>query len=170
MQMKIFGRVFALFLILTTVGCDRVTKHIAATKLAGLPGQSYLGGIFRLEYVENPGAFLGLGAGLPDWARIGLLTFGAAAGVVAVAVAAFKFHWVGLPFAGAMLFIAGGASNLIDRILHGSVIDFMNVGVGSLRTGIFNVADIALMMGVVLMLFGSRVIRGPDQAMDVPKA
>jgi signal peptidase II len=38
-------------------------------------------------------------------------------------------------------------SNLIDRIAVGSVIDFLNVGVGSLRTGIFNLADVAIMAG-----------------------
>jgi signal peptidase II len=59
-----------------------------------------------------------------------------------------------MPFIGAMLFLAGGASNLLDRIMHGTVVDFMNVGVGSLRTGIFNVADVALMIGVALMILG----------------
>ena len=152
--MRTAGRVFALVLLLSTIGCDRVTKHIAATTLAGSPARSYFGGIFRLEYAENSGAFLSLGATLPDWARTGLLIFAAAAGLIAVAVASIKFRWDGLPLAGAMLFVAGGASNLIDRIARGSVVDFMNVGLGSLRTGIFNVADIALMLGVALMVMG----------------
>jgi len=46
---------------------------------------------------------------------------------------------------------AGGISNLIDRILWGSVVDFMSVGVGPLRTGIFNVADVAVMIGIALI-------------------
>src|SRR5215470_8420096 len=150
--MRTAGRVLAFVLLLSTIGCDRVTKHIVATTLAGSPAQSYLGGIFRLEYAENSGAFLSLGSTLPDWARTGLLIFGAAAGLVVVAVASVRFRCVGLQLFGAMLFIAGGASNLIDRIARGSVVDFMNVGVGSLRTGIFNVADIALMLGVALMV------------------
>jgi signal peptidase II len=154
--MNTVGRVAALVLLLSTVGCDRVTKHIAATTLAGSPGRSYLGGIFRLEYAENSGAFLSLGSTLPDWARTALLIFAAAAGLIAVAVASIKLRWAGWPLSGAMLFIAGGASNLTDRIAHGRVVDFMNVGVGSLRTGIFNVADIALMVGVGLMVFGRR--------------
>jgi signal peptidase II len=36
--------------------------------------------------------------------------------------------------------------------LRGSVVDFLNVGIGSLRTGIFNVADMAIMLGVALLL------------------
>jgi len=55
------------------------------------------------------------------------------------------------------LFVAGGASNLIDRVTYGMVIDFMNVGIGSLRTGIFNVADMAIMLGAgILLLEASR--------------
>jgi signal peptidase II len=49
---------------------------------------------------------------------------------------------------GLALYLAGGASNLVDRVVRGSVIDFMNVGVGPLRTGIFNVADVAILAGV----------------------
>jgi len=45
-----------------TVGCDRLTKHLASDALAGEPGRSFLGGMVQLEYAENPGAFLGLGA------------------------------------------------------------------------------------------------------------
>jgi signal peptidase II len=154
LRIKAAGRVFAIFLLLTTIGCDRVTKHVATTRLAGKPGVSYLANTFRLEYAENPGAFMSLGSGLPDWARTGLLTFGAGVGLVAVAAAASRLRWIGLPLIGGILFIAGGTSNLVDRITRGSVVDFMNVGIGSLRTGIFNVADVALVVGVVLIVFG----------------
>jgi signal peptidase II len=51
------------------------------------------------------------------------------------------------------LFIAGGVGNLIDRIMHnGSVVDFLNVGIGPLRTGIFNFADVFVMGGSMLLL------------------
>lgn len=57
---------------------------------------------------------------------------------------------------GPALYFAGGASNLVDRIVRGSVIDFMHVGVGPLRTGIFNVADMALLLGIAIFVFTSR--------------
>jgi signal peptidase II len=152
--MKTSVRILALVLLLTTIGCDRVTKHLATTRLAGNSARSYLSGTVRLEYAENPGAFLSFGENLPNWARTGLLTVGATLGLVAVAVAAFKLRRRSMPFVGAILFLAGGASNLIDRITRGTVVDFVNVGVGSLRTGIFNVADVALMVGVTIILLG----------------
>jgi signal peptidase II len=51
-----------------------------------------------------------------------------------------------------MLFVAGGLSNLIDRVAMGTVIDFLNVGIGSFRTGIFNVADVAIMVGAAMLI------------------
>jgi signal peptidase II len=49
-------------------------------------------------------------------------------------------------------FVGSGVSNLLDRIIHGAVVDFMNVGIGPLRTGIFNVADMAIVLGVGIVL------------------
>ena len=75
---------------------------------------------------------------------------------------AVRLHWTGLQLFGLALVFAGGASNLADRIARGSVIDFMNVGLGSLRTGIFNVADVALLGGVGFLLFAH--FRSPSRA------
>ena len=142
-------------LILTTVGCDRVTKHLALTHLAGEPGQSYLSGTVRLEFAENSGAFLSLGTHLPEALRTVLFVGGVGLLLIGVAVVAIRQRWQGALFCGAALLWAGGVSNLIDRVMRGSVVDFMNFGVGSLRTGIFNVADVAIMTGAALIILGS---------------
>jgi signal peptidase II len=56
---------------------------------------------------------------------------------------------------GAALICGGGLGNVIDRVSQGgNVTDFLNVGVGSVRTGIFNFADMALMLGVALLVVG----------------
>jgi signal peptidase II len=62
-------------------------------------------------------------------------------------ILAIRCRWSSLAFLGLALFVAGGASNLVDRLTSGAVVDFLNVGVGRLRTGIFNVADVAIMLG-----------------------
>lgn len=65
--------------------------------------------------------------------------------------------WPTRALLGVALLVGGGVSNLLDRIIHGTVIDFMNVGIGPLRTGIFDVADMAIMLGVgIVMLETSR--------------
>jgi signal peptidase II len=157
-------RVLALALLLTTIGCDRVTKHLAATNLEDMPARSYIAGTLRLEYAENTGAFLGVGSGLPEWAQISLLRIGVGLALAALAFTALRRRWTGLLLLGASLTFAGGASNLLDRITRGSVVDFLSVGAGPLRTGIFNVADVAILLGGVFMVLDS----GRRERADTP--
>ena len=72
--------------------------------------------------------------------------------LLGLAVLAIRARWTGWRAFGAALFIAGGLSNWIDRVIHGRVVDFLNVGLGPLRTGVFNVADVAIMAGVAIFL------------------
>lgn len=161
------GRLVLLVAVLGTIGCDRVTKHVAETTLAGAPGRSYLGDVVRLGYAENPGGFLSLGAALPPGARTVVFTFAAGLMLLALIVAGVRHRWLGWPALGLALFVAGGASNWIDRVARGSVVDFMSVGLGPLRTGVFNVADVAIMLGAAIFFFaeltGGRNGRNPPQ-------
>jgi signal peptidase II len=147
-------RILALLLLLITIGCDRVTKHVATARLAGMPAQSYLAGTVRLEYAENRGAFLSVGAHLSEWSRFVVLQCGVAAILAFLAFVALKQRWSGLALAGASFTIAGGLSNLADRISRGSVVDFMTMGIGPWWTGIFNVADLAIVLGGTLIVIG----------------
>jgi signal peptidase II len=149
---RISVRAVLLIAVVATIGCDRVTKHVARTTLAGEAGRSYLADTVRLEYVENAGGFLSLGANLPSSARTALFTLGTGAMLLALVGAAIRFRWRGWLLTGATLVLAGGASNWVDRLLRGSVVDFINVGVGPVRTGIFNVADMAIMVGAAVLL------------------
>jgi signal peptidase II len=162
MMTKIGTRLVLLIAIGATIGCDRVTKHIAATTLSGTHGQSFLADTVRLEYVENAGAFLGLGASWPLAVRTALFGIGNAVLLFALAVMTMRVRWPRPALLGLALFVAGGASNLLDRITYGKVIDFMNVGLGPLRTGIFNVADMAIMLGAsIVIVIGYRSDRCP---------
>ena len=143
--------------IVATIGCDRVTKHVATTSLAGEPGRSYLADTIRLEYVENQGGFLSVGADLPRAVRTAVFIFGSGLMLLVLVGVAVHFQWRGALLIGAALVLAGGASNWIDRVMRGSVVDFINIGVGTVRTEIFNVADVAVMLGAAVLLFGERV-------------
>lgn len=62
------------------------------------------------------------------------------------------------------LVLSGGLGNLVDLIINdGRVIDFMNIGIGSLRTGIFNVADVCITVGVVVLVF--QALQRPRRSM-----
>ncbi len=66
-----------------------------------------------------------------------------------------------LVFVSLTLILAGGVGNLIDRVTNdGLVTDFLNIGVGAFRTGIFNVADVAVMTGALGLLIG--VLKYPN--------
>ena len=151
MTRRITTRLLLLFAVVATIGCDQVTKHVATSSLAGNPGRSYLGGIVRVAYVENTGGFLGLGADLPPAARTALFTGATGIMLLAMIAVAIRERLQGWAMLGATLFVAGGVSNWIDRLANGRVVDFMNVGVGPVRTGIFNVADMALMLGGIML-------------------
>ena len=151
--MKIFSRSLLLCLLLAaTAGCDRVTKHLAMTNLAGMPGQSFLADTIRLDYHENPGGFLSAGANWRPEVRTAVFQVANGAFMLATLIIAGRCEWSRLASAGLLLFVAGGISNLVDRIAIGSVIDFLNVGVGPFRTGIFNVADVAIVTGIGLLI------------------
>lgn len=147
--------------IAISIALDQATKLIARTYLT--PQTLHLlGDTVRLRLAENTGAFLSLGAALSPTLRFWIFTIAAAAMVIGVT--AFALTTDDIPRDGiiAMAFVAGGGlSNLIDRATRGgSVVDFLNFGIGSLRTGILNVADIAIFFGALYVMWvGFRVER-----------
>jgi signal peptidase II len=149
--------VVIIVLLVTCVGCDRITKNLAQQHLAAQPPLSWFQNTVRLEYAENTGAFLSAGAELSRETRTILFQFLPGTFLLGL----FLFLWRAgdgsvVWMAGWCLILSGGIGNLWDRIVHdGRVIDFMNVGLGGLRTGIFNVADLCITTGVVLLLFES---------------
>jgi signal peptidase II len=151
-----------LVVLFISVGCDQATKSVAQTHLSSAEPISLLNDTVRLKYAENPGAFLSLGAGLSETAQYWIFVV-----LVSVILLGLLFYILKnlqkMPttmLVALALFLSGGLGNLIDRIFNeGRVVDFMNIGIGSLRTGVFNVADVALMAGlgiIVLYSFKSR--------------
>jgi signal peptidase II len=152
--MKNFRRAVVLCLLLVaTAGCDQVTKRYAITELSGAPDQSFLGDTFRLQYHENAGAFLSLGADWRPETRVAVFQVANGLVLLAIAMLALRSHSSRLGALGLGLILGGGVSNLIDRVAFGKVVDFLNVGIGSLRTGIFNVADVAVLAGAVCLIW-----------------
>jgi signal peptidase II len=151
------GALLLVLLATATIGCDQATKQAAVTHLEGEPGVRLLGGTVRVAYAENPGAFLGAGAGLPDGARVPLLVAVNLVILLGLAWWALARPNPLLVRVSATLIIAGGIGNLIDRLGRegGRVVDFLVVGVGPVRTGVFNVADVALMLGVMGILWSA---------------
>ena len=148
------------------VGCDQASKEVAQSRLQGEPKVELLGGVVTMAYAENPGAFLGLGDDLPDGSRVALLVVVNLGILAALGWWAFRRRQEVMVRLAATLVIAGGAGNLIDRVLRegGRVVDFLVLRVGPLSTGVFNVADVAVMIGVGLLFIAvGRPARGAQQ-------
>lgn len=145
--------ILVIALLAFSIGLDRWTKLLAIEHLKDQPIRDVAGRFFQLVFVENTGAFLSFGAGFPDVVKLIVLTIMPAVLLVALLLyTLFSTHlntWQVIAFS----FISGGGiSNLFDRITEGKVVDFMIMGVGSLRTGVFNTADVCIMIGLFMML------------------
>jgi signal peptidase II len=146
------------FLLVCTVGCDQTTKHIARVELNQTGSFALSGGLIEFRLAENPGSFLSFGALLPNPARFTLFTLGIGVGLVALAAYLVSRARLDLwRFIGLSLVLAGGMSNLLDRLLrHGLVTDFITIRVGPFHTGVFNTADVLIMMGVAVIIYTFR--------------
>lgn len=146
-----------------TIGCDQVSKIAARSFLSAAHAPSYFGGILKLTLAQNPGAFLSLGAKLPDVYRF--LVFSILGSVIVALGLGYlltKQHLTPRFVMGASLVLGGATGNLIDRFLfHGLVTDFLFLSVGALHTGVFNIADMAVMIGAGLGMLESRGDRPP---------
>jgi signal peptidase II len=111
----------------------------------------------EFSLAENPGAFLSLGSALPNTIRGGLFTIGVAVGLTILLIHLLRSRSVQWPWLiGLMLAWAGGASNLLDRLTRdGLVTDFILLRVGPLHTGVFNLADMAIMLGIAIVFWNS---------------
>jgi signal peptidase II len=154
-----------LLTMLGCVGCDQVTKFIVRDHLPLRVTISFFHDTVRLEHAENPGAFLSVGETLSSTDRRVLFTLGGALLVTGSAFWALRSRRLSpLQIIGAALISGGGLANVIDRVTRdGNVTDFLNVGVGPVRTGIFNVADMVLMVGVAMLVVGDRLARRPPR-------
>ncbi len=140
-------------IIAVVIGIDQWSKYWAVNNLMGEPSTSYLDDFFRLTFARNTGAFLSLGSGLSEDWRYWVLT------ILPVLVLLFLLYqtlfsktmnqWQIIAFS---IILGGGISNIYDRMMYGNVVDFLNMGIGDLRTCIFNVADMAIMTGLFMIL------------------
>jgi len=142
-------------IIFVCVGCDQVSKSIVVQTLAHQSeAVTYLNGVIRLQYAENPGAFLGFGDAIPESLRFWIFTVAVSVILLFGLIALLRARRLSVPvIIAAASIVGGGIGNVIDRLFNeGHVVDFLNVGIGSLRTGIFNVADMAITFGALALL------------------
>ena len=157
--MRLFTPGRGRFIVLTAIVfaanflADRVTKLVAVALLAGRPPISLLGGTVVIGYAENSGAFLGMGALWPPVLKYALLL------ALPIALCLYGLWHCAfrepdrLRLTLYATIAGGGLGNLVDRLFNGfRVVDFLNFGIGGLRTGVLNVADLSVTFGALALL------------------
>ncbi len=139
-------------IVAACVGCDQATKQVADQRLVDADVLSVLGGLVHLQSVRNPGAFLSLGANLAPGIRLLVFTLIVPAMLVALVVHVLRGRGPVGDVIAAALIIGGGTGNLLDRLWLGAVRDFASVGLGPVRTGIFNIADVCITIGALVLV------------------
>ncbi len=146
------GKIPYLFVTLGILVADQWTKHLVEVHLPRGASEPVISGFLNLVHVRNTGVAFGLFAsdgGSTSWVLTAL-------GLVALAAVSIYFLWTPVRdrlLLTALALVAGGAvGNLLDRVMAGSVTDFVDVYVGSYHWPAFNVADSAITVGIVLMI------------------
>lgn len=149
-----------------SVALDQTTKRVAEQILSDSVIHSFLLDTVRFHFIKNPGAFLGFGAGYSETVKFYLFILLP----IIFLVGALVFLWFARDLKLShrimiTLMVGGGMGNMIDRmIFDGLVTDFLNVGLGPVRTGIFNIADMILMAGAIgLLILGFMEKRVTDK-------
>jgi signal peptidase II len=146
--------VLVIVILLANYFLDRITKMLAVNYLQGGETLSFFYNTVVLEYAENHGAFLSIGTNWPDTIKyIVLLIVPILGCLYGLYYCAFKLTDKRTVIVFVSI-IGGGLGNLIDRLFNDfKVVDFLNFGIGNLRTGILNVADMSVTFGVIYFLF-----------------
>ena len=153
--MNTWHRAFLILLVLCTcIGCDQVSKDLAQVNLRTAEPLALLGGMLHLYYAENAGAAFSLGAGLDHPMRYWLFTVGAGLMLIGLfCFAVIRRESTAMQVLAYALVLGGGMSNLLDRLFNeGRVIDFMMIKVGAVHTAIFNLADVMILAGCLLLI------------------
>ncbi len=152
-----FWKKAVLLVALTTacIGCDRATKEYAKHHLQYSRPHFYLNNIVQLQYDENPGGMLSFGAHLSESVRFYLLTVFVGICLLMFLVFALANRRLQVThIVGIAMILGGGLGNLSDRLFNnGLVIDFLLLQAGPLHTAVFNVADVLILSGVVVLVF-----------------
>lgn len=151
---KIVRNLLILILLVTNVGCDQISKCIIREKIDFNDRISVIDNIVTITKVENNGAFLSLGSLLPRIIYKVLMIF------LPLIVLGYALLYLlknnnlsKLLTLGSCMIIGGGLGNIYDRIIYGSVTDFLYFDFVLFHTGIVNMADISLTIGFFILIY-----------------
>ena len=144
-------------IVFLSIALDQISKIWVRNNFESYIENSIIGDIFTLIKVENTGAFLGMGSELSETLRILLLIVLPIIVLISITIYTYIDKTLDkISIIGFSLIIGGGIGNIFDRIVYGSVTDFLYLDFGGMfKTGIFNIADLSVTTGMILILIYS---------------
>jgi len=168
---KIIRPLVILLILAFNIGCDQVTKSIARKNLHYYDYKHFFYDHIQLTRVQNTGAFLSLGDSSSGWVKMVFLNIlPLLAVIIGLVYILVKTNIDRITVLGIILIIGGGFGNVYDRLAHGSVTDFMHIDFVIFQTGIFNVADMSIMAGTILILLHAWLKQEPKDTPETPVA
>jgi signal peptidase II len=147
------SRWLEVWLPMVIVAADQATKALIRTTLPLHESRTIVPGLVDFTHVLNSGAAFGFLNGVDFPFKTVVIAVIATAALIGVGVyAASLAHHQLIARLGLALIIGGAAGNLIDRVVAGSVVDFVDVYWGVHHFWAFNVADSAISIGVAIMI------------------
>jgi len=162
--MKLSNRsIYIILIIVLTVAVDQISKTLVRASIEPQTEINrgeiipIIGDAFIMMNVENAGAFLGMGSDLNTTLRLIFLL------ILPILVLGFVLQYVikdksldNLSLFAFSSIIGGGIANVFDRIVSGSVTDFFYIDLGGVfKTGIFNMADLSVTTGMIILILVS---------------
>ena len=144
-------------IVFLSIALDQISKIWVRNNFDSYIENSIIGDVFTLIKVENTGAFLGMGSELSETLRILLLIVLPIIVLISITIYTYIEKTLDkISIIGFSLIIGGGIGNIFDRIVYGSVTDFLYLDFGGIfKTGIFNIADLSVTTGMILILISS---------------
>lgn len=159
--MKLSRNAFIIVLVIINIALDQISKAIARIYIQKGEVIDVIGNVFQLYHVENKGAFLGMGSDMSDTMKLIFLL------ILPVLVLGYVIYFIvknkdldKLSLIAFCCIVGGGIANVYDRIVYGKVTDFLHLDFGGVfRTGIFNVADMSVTTGMLILLYASFFVK-----------
>ena len=157
---KITRIIIIVLLIFANIGCDQISKKIIRHRLSESDVIEVFNNHLSVMRVENSGAFLSFGDSLSKSVKNILLSVLPVIALAFALVYIFRKETINtVSLIAICCIIGGGIGNIFDRIAYGSVTDFLYLHFGNLHTGVFNLADLSITTGAVIILLQSTVKR-----------
>jgi len=158
------GRIFYLFVSVTALILDRLSKWQVQRRIELHDSISVIPGFFRLTHLENPGAAFGIFSDTPTPLKLGVLIALSAIALIVVTVLLWKSsNALSSTSVGLALILGGAIGNLWDRILHHRVTDFLLFYYHQYEWPAFNLADSAIVVGAALLVLDLVFSKTPQE-------